>query len=62
MEDKTEESPEYNLSEIEFKPIHTTCTDGDHQWADGGVDPLSQMKSEVCVKCWLGRSTSILKI
>jgi hypothetical protein len=56
-----EEQKEYEVKELEFTPVHTTCANGGHQWVPGGTDQLSGMSSEVCANCWIGRSASILK-
>lgn len=46
-----------NINELEFKEVaNTVC---DHEWAEGESDPNSNMRSEVCKKCWAGRSIPV---
>ena len=57
-----EEEPKEEIlelpQEVKFEPLHATCLDGNHTFMPSGEDTLSGMKSEVCTKCWLGRTIS----
>lgn len=55
MEEETI-NPDEKLEDIEFVPVHTTCTNGEHFWQYAGEDAITGMKTEVCTNCWLGRT------
>lgn len=55
-EKKPKEETTEEYASLEFKEDHITCQDGQHEWVFSGEDRLSRMRSETCVKCWMGRS------
>jgi len=59
-EPEEEKGEEFDLASLEYTHVHTTCESNGHDWVSAGFDSVNNMHSEVCSKCWIGRS--ILKV